>query len=351
MGTIGDVARAAGVSVGTVSNVLNGRVDRMSADTRRKVQAAIESLGYVPNRVARHLKTGHASLFGLLVPSVANPMWGVIAREIETAAQERHGYRVLLGNTYRDARKETSFFDDLQAHGVRGVVVVSSLADESHLESAGRRGMVVVSYDRRAIAPAQSGIDHVSVDNVLAARIAANHLIGHGHRRLAFVTAAGDTMSRRDKIAGFRATAAEAGLGDAAQVIAEGTASGYGDAELFEAGRHVAARLAGDPARPTGLVAVNDMMALGLVAGFRDAGLEVPADVSVVGMDDVFLAALASPPLTSIRLPLADMAARIVERLIARMAEPGIAAAEYLFAPTLVERRSVAPPQASGRSS
>ena len=136
MSTIADVARKAGVSVSTISNVLNGRVDRMSAETLMRVEAAITALDYRPNRAAQQLKTGQTPMFGLLVPSIANPMYGMIAREIETAAQERHGHRVMLGNTYRNKEKESGFFDDLLAHGVRGVVVISSLVDERHFEAA-----------------------------------------------------------------------------------------------------------------------------------------------------------------------------------------------------------------------
>ncbi len=150
MSTIQDVARHAAVSVSTVSNVLNGRTDKMRQETLARVEAAIEALQFRPNTLARQLKTGQTPLLGLLVPSIANPMYGYIAREVETFAQEQYGYRVLIGNTYRDREKEASFFDDLLAHGVRRVIVISSLADERHLERAVQRGMVVVSYDRRA---------------------------------------------------------------------------------------------------------------------------------------------------------------------------------------------------------
>jgi len=352
MSNIQDVARHAGVSTSTVSNVLNRRTDRMREGTLARVQAAIAALDFVPNRAARQLKTGHTPMLGLLVPSIANPMYGFIAREIEAAAQERHGFRVLLGNTYRDAQKEAGFFDDLLAHGVRGVVVVSSLADERHIESAARRGLVVVSYDRRASAPTGAGIDHISVDNAEAARLATQHLIEHGHTRLAFATVSGKTLSRSEKIGGFLGAARHAGLAaNAARVVEARVASAYGDAEMADAGRTLAARLARGgrgAARPTAVVALNDMLALGLMAGFREAGLAVPADVSVIGMDDLFLAPLAEPALSSVRLPIAEMARIIVERVIARLADPGIGAAEFIFAPELVARRSVAPPRTKG---
>ena len=348
MSNIADVAREAGVSVSTISNVLNGRVDRMRGETLQRVHAAIAALDFRPSRAARQLKTGQTPMLGLLVPSIANPMYGYIAREIETAAQERHGHRVLLGNTYRNRDKETGFFDDLLAHGVRGVIVISSLVDEQHFESAVARGLVMVSYDRRATPGAASAIDHVSVDNCEAAYLATMHLIAKGHRRLAFVTASGQTMSRSEKIKGFLAAAKAAGLGAHARVIEGSTTSEYGDSEMADVGRLLAKRIAKQRQRPTGIVAVNDLLAFGLLAGFRDAGLVVPGDVSVVGMDGLFLSSLTSPGLTTVRLPVPEMAQTIVERVIGRLADRSIAPAEFLFKPALVERASVAaPPKAT----
>jgi DNA-binding LacI/PurR family transcriptional regulator len=159
--TIRDVARHAAVSVSTVSNVLNGRRERMRAATLARVESAMAALQFRPSMSALALKTGHTPLLGLLVPSMANPMYGFIAREIERCAQERFGYRLLIGSTYRDAAKEAAFFEDLQAHGVRHVILISSLSDERHLDSAISRGMRVLSYDRRAAAGARSRVGPV----------------------------------------------------------------------------------------------------------------------------------------------------------------------------------------------
>jgi DNA-binding LacI/PurR family transcriptional regulator len=344
MSTIADVARKAGVSVSTISNVLNGRVDRMSAETLMRVEAAIAALDYRPNRAAQQLKTGQTPMFGLLVPSIANPMYGMIAREIETAAQERHGHRVMLGNTYRNKDKESGFFDDLLAHGVRGVVVISSLVDERHFEAAVRRGMVMVSYDRRATPGVASAIDHVSVDNFEAGQLAAQRLIASGHKRIAFATASGQTMSRSEKVRGFFAAAEAGGVRRHARVIDGSTQSEYGDSEMADVGRLLAARIAAQRERPTGVVAVNDMLAFGLLAGFRDAGLAVPRDVSVIGMDGLYLASLSTPGLTTVSLPVPEMARTMVERLIARLGDPTVEPGEFLFKPSLVQRESVAKP-------
>ncbi|QSN64148.1 LacI family DNA-binding transcriptional regulator [Caballeronia sp. M1242] len=345
MSTIQDVAREAGVSVSTVSNVLNGRIDQMRQETLARVQAAISTLRYRPSTLARQLKTGQTPIVGLLVPSIANPMYGYIAREVETYAQERYGYRVMIGNTYRDPAKEASFFEDLLSQGVRRVIVISSLANERHLETAAGRGMVVVSYDRRATEGEATRVDHVTPDNFGAARMATRHLIGQGHTRLAFATLTGMTMSRRDKIDGFLAAASEAGLSGRAQVLDSGPVNEYGDSMIAENGRALARRLAADDERPTGIVAVNDLMALGLMAGLRESGLRVPEDVSIVGMDGHFLAAISNPALTTVQLPVPAMAAAMVERVMRAHDEPMPASEQALFTEiTLVERESVAPP-------
>ena len=340
MTTIQDVARHAAVSVSTVSNVLNGRADRMRAETLARVEAAIETLQFRPSRLAQQLKTGQTPLLGLLVPSMANPMYGFIAREIETFAQERFGFRLLIGSTYREAAKEAAFFDDLLAHGVRRVIVISSLAEERHLESAVERGMAVMSYDRRAAPGRASGIGHVTPDNFAAARLATQHLIDTGHRELAFVTVAGMTMSRRDKIEGFYAAAEAAGLRASARVLDGGPLNEYGDSVIAEVGRSTGAQLAADAQRPTGIVALNDLMALGLMAGLRDGGCRVPHDVSVVGIDGLCLAALANPTLTTVQLPIREMAQAMVEQVMTAEAPR-----ERVFAKVrLIEGESVAAP-------
>ena len=322
----------------------------MSRETLALVMAAIAALNYRPNRAAQQLKTGHNPILGLLVPSIANPMYGYIAREIETVAQQTYGHRVMLGNTYRSKEIETGFFDDLLSHGVRGVIMISSQLDEQHVDQGVQRGLVAVSYDRPATPGASPSVDHVTVDNAAAARMATEHLIERGHRRLAFVTAAGQTMSRRAKVKGFLAAAKAAGLTDSAQMVEASMQAGYGDSEMADLGRMLAARIAADPRRPTGIIAVNDLMAFGLMAGFRDAGLSVPADVSVVGIDGLFLSALMNPGLTTVRLPVPQMARKLVERVIGRMADPSLQPEEFIFQPDLVERDSVAaPPQPARR--
>ena len=188
----------------------------------------------------------------------------------------------------------------------------------------------------------------MSVDNVEAGRLAAAHLIARGHQRIAFATASGRTMSRGEKIRGFMAAAQAAGLQASASVIDASAASEYGDSEMPDVGRLLAARIAAERLPPTGIVAMNDMLAFGLMAGLREAGIAVPRDISVIGIDGLFLSALMSPSLATVRLPVPEMAATIVERLIGRMANAQLPPGEFLFNPALIEGESVAAPPKKG---
>jgi DNA-binding LacI/PurR family transcriptional regulator len=343
MSTINDVARLANVSISTVSNMLNGRVDKMSKETLQRVERAVAELGFQPNRAARQLKTGRVQLLGLLVPSMANPSYGLLAREIEGESLLRHGYRVIVANTYRNPEHERAFLDDMWSQGVRGVIVISSLANEKHFEAPVARGMVAVSYDSHARRDAKPILDYVSADNVAGARLAVEHLASQGHRTIAFLTPAGWTFSRAEKREGFLAGAEAAGM--RAVVIAGSTASNYADEEMAELGQSLAAPLAQHPERPTAAVAINDMMAIGLIAGLREQGLSVPRDMSVVGMDGIPLGAYTAPPLTTVKLPLPDLARTMVDRIMLRLAAPDTPPEEFRFTSSLLVRESVAPPR------
>lgn len=344
MATIHDVAALAGVSVSSVSNVLNGRTDKLGVETFSRVEAAISKLNYRPNRVARQLKTGHTPMLGLLVPSTANPMYGQLALKIEAAAQERYGYRLLLANTHRDKQHEARMFEDLLSFGVQSVIVVSSMDDERHLEDAVARGLAVVSYDRSIDLAEHSLVDHVSPDNFQAGYIATDHLINYGHTRLAFLVPGGKTVSRSNKIAGFLKRASEAGLQGSSEVIEGQVAETFGDSELADLGFAMASQIKAMRPIPTGIITVNDLLAIGLMSGLHRAGLRVPQDVSVVGMDGLSIAAFINPGLTSVSMPLDAMADAMVQRAVDRSRQLEQPPVNLIFQPDLVERQSVASP-------
>ncbi|MGC3964684.1 MAG: LacI family DNA-binding transcriptional regulator [Rhodocyclaceae bacterium] len=343
MTRIQDVARRAAVSVTSVSNAINGRTDQMRKETLERIEAAIAELGFRPSHAARQLKTGHTAMLGLLVPSIANPSFAALARAVDVAAQKSYGYRVFLGNTYRQLENEESFIDDLLAQGVRGVIVVSAQVEQEHFREALRKGVAMVNYDGRSTlrsSPSELAMDSVSMNNVEAGRLAAQHLIDRGCRNIAFVTESARTNSRTDKIEGFFSAVADA-EGVTSAVIEDRALAEYGDSEMAELGRSLAERISSMSQSPDGIVAVNDMLAIGMLAGFRSCGVRVPEDISIVGIDDILLSSLVAPAISSVSPPLPKMAQLMVDRLISRIADPSIPAREFLLPPKLIVRDSV----------
>jgi len=316
----------------------------MRRETFLRIQEAIDKLGYRPNQIARHLKTGHIPVLGLLVPSTSNPSFSHLAVAIEEVAQRRHNYRVLVCNTYRDQQLEAKMLDDLIGLGIRTVIVISSLSDERHIESAIDKGMSVVSYDLGIDPSKPSTHDHVLPDNRMAGRLAAEHLIAHGHQHLAFVRPKGETISRREKVQGFLTAVSAAGEELSAQVIEIDVGTRFGDNELAKVGFEAAQQIAGSPRRPTGVVTVNDMTAIGLMAGLRHRGFSLPEDMSIVGMDNISVTEYVWPPLTTVATPVREVAETMVEQAMARLQEPDRPPQEFIFPPRLIERQSVSPP-------
>lgn len=345
--TIQQVAKAANVSPSTVSNLLNGRSNRMLPETRRRVEDAISQLGYRPNRAARQLRTGRTQTIGLVVPSVGNPFWGAFARHVESAALAM-GYHVLLCNSERDPDLEAQYVDELWSDGISGVVLCSSLPSLEHMAPNIARGMRIVAFDRGAQADDPEGLVSISIDNAVGAQLATSHLLELGHRRLAFISGSLRSVNRKDRYRGFATALEAAGLDPSAAVVWPGEKSGtFGD-EAADLGRGAARELLARDEAPTGFIAVNDMCALGVCRGIRDAGLEVTRDVSVVGFDDIVLADLYDPPITTIRQPMHDMAAAAVMELTARIEDPDLRQGKsLLLRPELIVRDSTAPPPSS----
>ena len=371
---ISDVARMAAVSVSTVLNVLDRQTNRMRPDVVQRIKKAIITLGYrAPKRTKVPAKAmtkplakaptqgvgassgstkadasgastkSRAPLLGLLVPSIANPFFGVLASEIERVAHT-NGYRVLFGNTYRDPKKERELLEDFFAHGIRGVITASSLTTQDHYVRLLQRGLTMVSFDRRAAPDSSLPIDYVSVDNVHAGYAATRHLILNGHSAIAYVTAPMSTVSRTDRHAGYVSAMQEAGFGKHVSLVEASPDTIYDDAELVNVGRRIGTEIVAKVAKrraPTALVAMSDIIAIGVIAGLHDGGLRVPRDVSIVGIDDLYLDALISPSITSIRQPIPEIAEAMIGRLVRRIETPHLAPTEQVFRPALVVRNSV----------
>jgi DNA-binding LacI/PurR family transcriptional regulator len=339
--TIQDVARAAGVSTSTVSNLLNGRDGRMRPGTSRRVREAILELDYQPSNVARQLRTGQGRMLGLIVPSVANPFWADMAHVFEAEAL-RNGYQVTLCNSERDPDRECAYVEDLWTSGVRTVILGSSLPSLSHLTAAIRRGLRLIAFDRETVEGEDPSVISVSIDNRLGGFIATRHLLLLGHRRIGFVTGPVETISRRQRLAGYQQAIHEAGVPFAKELIWEGhEPGGYGDIESAKLGKKGVTALLDLPDPPTAIVTINDIYAIGVMAGVRERGLTVPADISVVGFDDIVLASLVDPPLTTVHQPLAEMARFAVD--VIRGASPDTPSS-LVVVPRLIVRESAGAP-------
>ena len=316
--TIADVARLAHVSTSSVSNILNGRSQRMRPDTRDRIIDAIRQLGYTPNFAARQLKTGHSPFIGLIVPSVADPFFASFARFVEEAASA-NGYQVLLGNSDRDLDRERKYAEMLWGSGIRGIIFGSSLVQFDHLERLYREGMHFLSF-YRSLKPTDRFIaDSIGVDNVQATRLLTKHLLSLGHRRIGFISGPTDMICRFDRLKGFRQTMQEANREVDPQLIWEkldGTTSSVSSIELGRQGAHYLLSL---PEPPTAVIAINDMHAFGVYAGARDLGVTIPNSLSVAGIDNITLTGIAAPPLTTIEQPIEDLARMSVERIIKRL--------------------------------
>lgn len=341
---IQDVARLAGVSPSSISNFLNNRMEQMRPETQRKIQQAIAQLGYRPNNAARQLKTGVASMVGLLVPSLANQFFGSLACAVETAAALHHCH-VMTVSTFRDPDRERAVMADLLAYGVQGIITGSALNDTDHLVATTAR-CPVVAFDIKRSDESHDRIMTISVDNAAATAMAVEHLVALGHRAIALVTPPPYTLNRQDRVSGFQQAIAAAGVvGEL--VIADATdapSDPHGDTQLFELGRSAAARLLSAASRPTAAVAINDMMAIGIGVGLKQLGRQIPRDFSLIGIDDIFFAAAHDPPLTTLRQPIQAMADAAVQRILAPDAAHGTTGGGELFAPELIVRGSTAAP-------
>ncbi len=346
MPDIRDVAQAAGVSVSTVSNVINGRHQKMRAETKERVLEAIAALNYTPNSVARQLKTGLNRTIGLIVPSVANPFWGTVSHYVERAAL-KFGYKVLVCNAERNPDTEAQYAESLLGSSVRGVVHCSSPISFNHLRSLAGRGLKVAAFDRHANGAEGVVSCSVSIEQEFGGLLAGQHLLGIGHRDIAFISGPIQTSSRIGRLNGLKSAFTRSGLTFNESLVWESKdAHGFGDTQGSELGRTAIRDLLSRDPRPTAVFAVNDMYALGAYAGARDLGYRVPEDLSIVGFDNIVLAEIVQPALTTIAQPVASMADILVTALIGQL-EGSAAEREAIhhvdIKPDLIVRASTAP--------
>jgi LacI family transcriptional regulator len=327
--SIRDVAQRAGVSVATVSNVVN-RPEIVATATRQRVQAAIEELGYVRNIAAHQLSTGRGSAVGLVLFDVRNPFMTDLARGAEDLLYDS-GHVVVLCNTDVSARKEERYLELLAQQRAQGVLVTPAALSHEWLARQRERGLRVILF--------QTGTQDfdacsVEVDDVAGADLAVTHLLARGHREITFLTGPLTMRQSVDRLAGCRQALARAGHPeDALRVVEVG-------AFTVDQGRRGGERLLASADRGPAVACANDLLALGLMQTAFRAGLRVPDDLAIVGFDDIDSAATAGVPLTSVHVDGYALGRTAAELLLDEVRSPDHTHRHLLFPPRLVERSS-----------
>ena len=329
--SVKDVAAAAGVSLGTVSNVLN-RPDRVSPDTREKVLSAMAELGFVRNESARQLRAGSSRTLAYVMLDASNPFFTDVASGIDTAA-EAGGLSLVLCNSRNSTEREQAHLTLLEQQRVQGVLVTPVDPDSASLDDVAQRGTPVVIVDRTRL---DQSFCSVAVDDVLGGRLAVEHLLDRGHTRVAYVGGPPSLGQVRDRWQGAQDGWAAGGLpaGDlthlatAALTVAEGREAGQ--------------RLAGLPVRrrPTAAFCANDLVALGLLQQAIGSGVRVPEELAIVGYDDIDFAAAAAVPLTSVRQPRQELGRTAAELVLDEATNAEHTHRQVVFTPELVARAS-----------
>jgi DNA-binding LacI/PurR family transcriptional regulator len=329
--SVRDVAAEAGVSVGTVSNVLN-RPDKVAPETVAKVQAAIALLGFVRNDAARQLRAGRSRSIGLVVLDVGNPFFTDLARGAEDRAALA-GLTVLLGNSDETPEREAAYLDLFEEQRVHGVLITPLGDAADRLARLRRRGTPTVLVDRQI---EDRSFSSVAVDDVFGGHLAASHLIGLGRTRLAFVGSQHTLSQVTDRLDGARRAVAE----HPGVTLETLDTTSLSVLEGRRAGESIRARPVHE--RPDAVFAANDLLALGVLQAFSMLGeVRVPQDIALIGYDDIAFASAAVVPLSSIRQPSALIGSTAVDLLL-READAGedFVAEQIVFQPELVERAS-----------
>lgn len=328
-GTIRDVAALARVSVATVSRVVNRNSHRVSPATRRRVLSAVRTLDYRANLIAQGLKQRRTRTVALIVPDISNPFFPAIARGIEDRAQQR-GYAVLFCNTYENLTRERAYLELLRKRMVDGLIFATVGSNTRHLRTLHQDHLPVVLVARDV---AGVPIDAVLVDNFRGEFQAASHLIGLGHRRIAHIAGPASLHVAAERRRGYLAALEASAISVDDRLVVEGDFSAEG-------GRKAVQKLLDRDARFTGVVAANDLMAIGAMEALKHAGRRVPEDVAVVGFDDITFASLVSPALTTVAQPKYKMGQLAMDRLLVLMESTDGGPKHMVLSPELVVRDS-----------
>lgn len=330
--TMKDVARLADVSVQTISAVINDKPG-ITPQTRARIFAAIEELGYRPYPVARSLRTRQTRVIAFIVSDVMQHCLATIATAAEAYAH-KHDYSLVLYSTHDDIEREASYVQAAIRRWVDGVLFVGASDQITGLDTLHEASIPIVAVDR---VPEDYLGPFVTLDNLASGRMAAEHLLDLGHTQIAHIAGPLKLRVARERLAGFRQAIEARGLMPGPWVGGEGNwecAYGY----------EVTLPVVQQRSHPTAIFAANDRMAIGAMQAVHEAGLRVPEDISIVGLDDLEFAAFQIPPLTTIRQPFTELGTSAVNMLIDLIEVQQPAQLQVVIQPTLVVRKSTAPP-------
>ena len=325
---IREVARLARVSTATVSRTINGS-DKVTPETKERVQRAIDELKFYPNTWARALGSGRSSLYGLIISDITNPFFPELVKSFEDIAVQ-HGQEVLVANTNYDPERMELCVSRMLQRKVDGVAIMTSEMDDHLITEFHNRSIPLVFLDTGA---AQKLVSNILVDYGAGIEAALDHVVHLGHTRIAFIAGPNKLPSARMRQEAFTACLARMGL----------------NADLVEQGNHqvggghdaMIRLLFADP-RPTAVLASNDMSAIGALGAIHESGLRVPEDISLVGFDDIQLSSFTQPALTTVRLSR-EQIAQVAFRALYSIRQDRGQGAVYPVRPELVVRRSTGP--------
>lgn len=305
--TIKDIAKKADVSVATVSYVLNDN-RYVSPELRSRVEEAIEELGYRPNLVARSLRQSRTKTIGLIVPDNSNPFFAEIAKGVEDAGFDA-GYSVILCNSNAMPERELAYLEVLRSKQVDGIIFIATTAEIRHIRPLVEGGIPAVTFYRES---SDMDVDRFFIDNDEAGYLATSHLVELGHQQIACIQPASPVTPSALRVTGFKRALERHGLGPDETLMPRG--------DNLISGGWRAANLLLESSKPfTAVFASNDAMAIGCIRALRDRGIHVPEDVSVVGVDDIMLASIIEPTLTTVAQPKYEAGRQAVQMLMDRI--------------------------------
>jgi LacI family transcriptional regulator len=333
MPTLHDVARAAGVSIATVSATINGTAF-VSSSLQERVRRAIAEVGYHPDAIARSLKTRTTKTLGLIISDISNPFFTALVRGLEDVANA-HGYTLILCNTDERVEKEQAYLQLLRSRRVDGLIMAPVGGARDYADLPAMITGPVVFIDRRVPAPA----DVVVVDNVRGAAEVTRYLLELGHRRIGVIAGLPRISTSEERLGGYRQALAEVGMQPDPGLLKVGYSR-------LEGGHEAALDLLALSVRPTAVFATNNLMAIGLMRAVAERGLRCPADISVACFDDFEWASVFHPRLTTVAQPTYEMGKRAAELVLARLAGDRMEGRqEIILGPRLIVRDSCAAPR------